>query len=271
MHALYITLFLVLSSCALPQYFRNREGLYANADRIYIYRLDHCVHLPLAIDGYMSQYSFFQWGESDGIGYIDHAMCNPKDDGTYELINNGGSTFIRFTDHFDLLSDSSIEEYEKESYYAYYTYSENDCDNKNTDNVPYMLSFIPNLHCNTEVVEVNGTERLVPTIWDSSEKYVFTTGDHLLGYTSCSDDLSVFESLGFRNGQCYCRGVCAHSTSSYRVKRNDEKIKSDTDLVDKNIGWIIALACICFILILILIGTIAVVIYLHKHALYVKL
>lgn len=271
MHALYITLFLVLSSCALPQYFRNREGPYANADRIYIYRLDHCVHLPLAIDGYMSQYSFFQWGESDGIGYIDHVMCNPKDDGTYELINNGGSTFIRFTDHFDLLSDSSIEEYEKESYYAYYTYSENDCDNKNTDNVPYMLSFIPNLHCNTEVVEVNGTERLVPTIWDSSEKYVFTTGDHLLGYTSCSDDLSVFESLGFRNGQCYCRGVCAHSTSSYRVKRNDEKIKNDTDLVDKNIGWIIALACICFILILILIGIIAVVIYLHKHALYVKL
>lgn len=270
MHALYITLFLVLSSCALPQYFRNREGPYANADRIYIYRLHQCVHLPLTVDGYMSQYSFFELYGADGAYYINHVMCNPKDDGTFELIDQHIDR-VRFTDHFDLLSDSNIEKYEKDSYYTYYTYSENDCDNKNTANVPYMLSFIPNLHCNTEVVEINGTERLVPTIWDSSEKYIFTTGDHLLGYTSCSDDLSVFESLGFRNGQCYCKGVCAHSTTSYRVRRNDEKIKNDTDLVDKNIGWIIALACICFVLILTLAGAIFCVIYLHRHALYVKL
>ena len=270
MHALYITLFLVFSSCALPQYFRNREGPYANADRVYIYRLQQCVHLPLTVDGYMSQYSFFQWGESDGVGYINHVICNPKDDGTFELVDQLTDR-VRFTDHFDLLSDSDIEKYEKESYYAYYTYSENDCDNKNIKNVPYMLSFIPNLHCNTEVIEVNETERLIPTIWDSSEKYIFTTGEHLLGYNSCSEDLAMFESLGFRNGQCYCKGVCAHSTTSYRVRRNDEKIKSDTDLVDKNIGWIIALACICFLLILILCGTVVVIIHIHRHALYVKI
>ena len=218
----------------------------------------------------MSQYSFFQLNGGDGVNYIDHVICIPKDDGTFELVDQHIDG-VRFTDHFDLLSESDIEEYEKESYYAYYTYSENDCDNKNTNNVPYILSFIPNLHCNTEVIEVNETKRLVPTIWDSSEKYVFTTGDHLLGYTGCSDDLDMFESLGFRDGQCYCKGVCAYSTTSYRVRRNDEKIKNDTNLVDKNIGWIVALACICFLLILTLCGAIAVIIYIHKHSLYVKI